>query len=231
MTNTQSPLRAVFSLPPADIDPVEFEAWHADEMERILRVDGVSSARLYALQPSVGAGTASPTVYTYCGLYEIAGEYAPTLARVDEVVAGGANPEFVARSRVAVYDLTAIDEIERADTLDAESLYLVFSAPPQGVTTEEFEDWYHEHVRENVEIGELAAAHRWDAVASLIDPLLPPHATHVATYELTAGKDRMNRLLDAAIAEGRIVLPSWFPRIRFGSAQITAVTTRLRSLL
>ena len=122
-----------------------------------------------------------------------------------------------------------IDEIHQGHTLDAAQLYLVFSDPPAGVSAEDYDAWYHDHVRENVEIGELAGAHRWRAVASLVDPLLPPHATHVATYELTAGKDAMNRLLDAAIAEGRIVLPEWFRAITFASTQITALTERLFS--
>jgi hypothetical protein len=227
MSSTLNPLRAVFALPPEDVDAAEFEAWHGRQMDELLRVEGVASARLYALQPSVGAGTASPTVYSYCGLYEIGVDHAATLERIDAAVAASAQPDFVARTRFAVYDLTAIDEIRSAHTLDAASLYLVFSAPPEGVSRNEFDSWYHDHVRENVEIGQLAAAHRWDAVASLVDPLLPPHATHVATYELTEGKDVMNRLLDTAIAEGRIVLPDWFRGITFGSAQITALTDRL----
>jgi hypothetical protein len=227
MSSTWNPLRAVFALPPEDVDPADFEAWHEGEMDALLRVEGVASGRLYALQPSVGAGKTSPTVYTYCGLYEVDGDHAETLELMDAVVARGERPDFIARTRFAVYDLAAIDEVRSAHTLDADSLYLVFSAPPEGISTAEFEAWYHEHVRENVEIGELAAAHRWKALASLVDPLLPPHATHVATYELTAGKDTMNRLLDTAIAEGRIVLPDWFPGITFGSAQITALTDRL----
>jgi len=230
MSDTLNPLRAVFALPPEDVASSDFEAWHAQEMAGLLRLDGVVSARLYSLQPSVGAGEVSPAVYRYCGLYEIdGGDRAATLARIDAAVGGGTAPDFVARTRFAVYDLTEIDEIRPAHTLDAEQLYLVFSAPPAGVSAEAYDAWYHDHARENVEIGELAAAHRWDAIASRIDPLLPPHASHVASYELTAGKDTMNRLLNAAIADGRIVLPEWFGGITFGSAQITALTERVRA--
>lgn len=227
MSNTLNPLRAVFALPPEDVSASDFEAWQVGEMREALQVDGVDSARLYSLQPSVGAGKASPAVYTYCALYEIGGDPTDTLARIDAARSSVAQPEFVARTRFAVYDLTAIDEIRPAHTLDAATLYLVFGAPPEGVTAEQFDAWYFDHVRENVEVGELAAAHRWSAVASLVDPELPPHATHVATYELTAGKDRMNHLLDTAIREGRIVLPEWFRGITFASAQITALTERL----
>src|SRR5690606_34625866 len=113
-----------------------------------------------------------------------------------------------------------------AHTLDAETLYLVFARPPAEISAEAFDAWYYDHLRENVEIGEMASAHRWDVVASLVDPELPPHATHVAAYELTAGKDAMNALLNAAIADGRIVLPEWFPGITFASAQITAIGER-----
>ncbi len=228
MSSTLNPLRAVFALPPEDVDSADFLAWHAEEMNGLLQLDGVVSARLYDLQPSVGAGTVSPTVYRYCGLYEIDGDdVAATQARIDAAVGTGSQPDFLARTRFAVYDLTAIDEIRPAHTLDAASLYLVFSAPPAGISAEDYDAWYHKHVRENVETGELASAHRWSVATPLIDPLLPPHATHVATYELTAGKDAMNRLLDTAIAEGRIVLPEWFKQITFASTQITALTERL----
>ena len=30
------------------------------------------------------------------------------------------------------------------------SLYLVFSAPPEGVTPVEYDRWYHAHIRENL---------------------------------------------------------------------------------
>jgi len=230
MSDTRNPIRAVFTLPPEDVADADFEAWHQAQVERLLAVEGVASARLYSLQASVGAGERSPSVYRYCGLYEIDGDQAATLARLDAAAAAdAAQPEFVGRTRFAVYDLVVIDEINAAHTLDAEQLYLVFGRPPAEVSDEQFDAWYIQHVRENVEIGQMASAHRWDVTASLVDPVTPPHATHVATYELTAGKDVMNGLLNAAIADGRIVLPDWFPGITFASAQITALTPRLRA--
>lgn len=231
MPTTMNPIRMVFALPPEDVDAADFLAWHDGEMRGLLGLEGVASARLYDLQPSVGAGKVSPAVYRYCGLYEIEGDADAARARIDAAVGAtmgaGDQPEFVGRTRFAVYDLTAIDEVRERHTLDAATLYLVFSAPPSGISTADYDAWYYDHVRENIETGEMAGGHRWSATTPLIDPLLPPHATHVATYELTAGKDRMNALLDAAIADGRTVLPDWFPQITFGSTQITALTERL----
>ncbi|GAB3596085.1 hypothetical protein [Microbacterium tumbae] len=230
MTSTTNPLRAVFSLPPADLDRAEFETWYPGHIRDILGLPGVLSARLYRTKAGVGKG--SPTAYDYVAFYEVESEgAAETLAGIDTALGTDRVPlpEFFGRSRWAVYDLAAIDEIRPAHTLDAESLYLVFSAPPAGRTTTEYEDWYHRHVRENVEIGQLAAAHRWNVAATLVDPELPPHATHLASYELTAGPAEMNRLLDGAIAEGRIVLPDWFPGIDFASTTATAVTDRIAS--
>lgn len=229
MTGTNDPIRAVFSLPPDGLDRAEFEAWYPGHMRDILTLPGIDSARLYRIAAGVGKG--SPTAYAYCALYEVGGEPASTLAALDEALGTDRVPlpAFFGDARWAVYDLTAIDEIRPAHTLDADSLYFVFSAPPEGISADDYEVWYHQHVRENVEIGQLAAAHRWSLNASLVDPLLPPHATHLATYELTAGSRAMNQLLDAAIAEGRIVLPEWFRGINFASVTATALTPRIES--
>lgn len=229
MSRTTAPLRAVFSLPPESVDRGEFEAWYPGHMRDLLGVPGVESARLYSDVP--GVGMLSPTPYPYVAFYEISGDPAETRAAIDAALGTDQVPlpDFFGEVRWAVYDLDAIDEIRPAHTLDAESLYLVFSAPPEGTSAEDYEAWYRTHVRENVEIGQLAAAHRWNLTPSLVDPLLPPHATHLASYELTAGSREMNRLLDTAIAEGRIVLPDFFPGIRFASVTATALTDRLES--
>jgi hypothetical protein len=229
MTGTTNPIRAVFSLPPEDVDHADYEAWYPGHMRDILTVPGIGSARLYRAAAGVGKG--SPTVYPYVALYEILGEPEETLAALDAALGTEQVPlpGFFGDVRWAVYDLDAIDEIRPAHTLDADALYFVFSAPPAGTSAEDYEAWYHAHVRENVEIGELAAAHRWDLTASLIDPLLPPHATHLATYELTDGPRAMNLLLDTAIRDGRIVLPEWFPGIDFASVSTTAVTDRIEA--
>ena len=229
MTGTTNPLRAVFSLPPADLDPAEYEAWYPSHIRDILALPGIGSARLY--RDTAGVGTLSPTPYTYLAVYEITGDPASTLAGLDAALGTDAVPlpPFFGDVRYAIYDLAAIDEIRPAHTLDAENLYFVFSAPPEGITAEEYEAWYYTHVRENVETGQLAAAHRWDLTASLVDPLLPPHATHLASYELTAGSKAMNALLDAAIADGRIVLPPFFPGIKFASVSAAALTDRIEA--
>lgn len=229
MTSTTDQIRAVFSLPPDGLDRAEFEEWYPGHIRDIVALPGIGSARLYSDAPGVGKG--SPTAYPYCALYEISGDPASTLAGLDAALGTDQVPlpAFFGDVRWAVYDLTAIDEIRPAQTLDADSLYFVFSAPPTGVSSEDYEAWYHVHVRENVETGQLAAAHRWDLNAALVDPLLPPHASHLATYELTAGPRAMNQLLDAAIADGRIVLPEWFPGIEFASVTATALTPRLEA--
>jgi len=227
MTGTANPIRAVFSLPPDGLDRGEYEAWYPGHIRDILTLPGIGSARLYRAAAGVGKG--SPTAYPYVALYEVVGDLQTSLAELDAALGTDQVPlpAFFGDVRWAVYDLDAIDEYRPAHTLDAESLYLVFSAPPEGISAEQYDAWYRTHVRENVEIGELAAAHRWDLRHALVDPLLPAHATHLASYELTAGSAAMNQLLNAAIADGRIVLPEWFPGINFASVSTTALTERM----
>ena len=43
----------------------------------------------------------------------------------------------------------------------SKSLYLVFSKPPEGVTSDEYDRWYHGHVRENIETKGFLSAERY----------------------------------------------------------------------
>ena len=227
MTN---PLHAVFSLPPDDLPRDRFEEWYAGHIDDILTIPGIDSARLYRLTPSVGA-TRSPAVYAYAALYEIGDDPATVLPTLGAALGTDAVPlpDFFGSVRWAIFNLAPIDEVGEKDTLDCDELYLVFSAPPEGITREEYDAWYVEHVRENVRIGELGGARRWSVEAAVVDPVLPPHATHLASYELTAGAARMNELLDSNIANGVIVLPPWFPQISFASAAAAALAPRVSS--
>ena len=51
----------------------------------------------------------------------------------------------------------------------SKSLYLVFSKAPEGVTSDEYDRWYHGHVRENIETKGFLSAERYRAQAGAAD--------------------------------------------------------------
>jgi hypothetical protein len=104
------------------------------------------------------------------------------------------------------------------------NLYLVFSAPPTSVSAEEYDRWYHDHLRENLEAPGFVAGQRFRLTPSVGNEA--PHS-HLALYEFEGDIARWRTNLDDRIAAGEIVLPEFFPRIRFGSWECTPVDDRV----
>jgi hypothetical protein len=104
------------------------------------------------------------------------------------------------------------------------NLYLVFSAAPEGVTGEEYDRWYHHHIRENLEAPGFVAGQRFRLTPSVGSEA--PHQ-HLALYEFEGDISRWRTNLDERIASGDIVLPEFFPKIRFGSWECTPIDERV----
>ena len=104
------------------------------------------------------------------------------------------------------------------------NLYLVFSAPPEGVSPEEYDRWYHRHIRENLEAPGFVAGQRFRLTSSVGDE--EPYR-HLALYEFEGDISRWRTNLDSRIASGAIVLPEYFPKIRFGSWECTPIDERV----
>jgi len=104
------------------------------------------------------------------------------------------------------------------------NLYLVFSAPPEGVSAEEYDRWYHHHIRENLEAPGFVAGQRFKLTPSVGQE--HPHQ-HLALYEFNGDIKRWQDNLNGRIKSGDIVLPDYFPRIRFGSWEATPIDERV----
>ena len=107
------------------------------------------------------------------------------------------------------------------------SLYLVFSAPPDGVTPAEYDRWYHAHIRENLAAPGFVAGQRFAVTPAVAKGDPPPPHSHLALYEYEGELARWRTDLETRIGTGDIVLPDWFPQIRFGSWDCTPIDERV----
>ena len=123
-------------------------------------------------------------------------------------------------------------------------LYLVFSRRPAGVAEQEYDRWYHDHVRENVEVPGLVAGQRFAATLVMSGSRTAPGRftsdsgpgrvepsldfSHVAIYEFEGGIEELRNALFERIESGETVLPSWFDEIQFMTWTFVAVDERVR---
>ena len=125
-------------------------------------------------------------------------------------------------------------------------LYLVFSSPPAGVTVEEYDRWYHHHVRENVEVPGFLASQRFAARLVMSGSRTTPGRfssdsepagvgasldfSHVAMYEFEGDIAELRRALFERIESGETVLPGWFDEIQFMTWTFVAIDERVRPM-
>ena len=123
-------------------------------------------------------------------------------------------------------------------------LYLVFSKRPAGVSEEEYDRWYHHHVRENVEVPGFVAGERFAATLVMSGSRTAPGRFtsdsgpgrvepsldfgHVAMYEFEGDIDELRQTLFERIESGGTVLPGWFDEIQFMTWTFVAVDERVR---
>ena len=105
-----------------------------------------------------------------------------------------------------------------------DNLYLVFSKPPEGVSTQEYDRWYHHHVRENIVSPGFLSAQRFALEPVPEKPPMP--FSHLALYEYAGDMSVWRTDLTRRIEAGEIVLPEWFPKIHFGSWNCLPVDDR-----
>ena len=109
------------------------------------------------------------------------------------------------------------------------SLYLILSKPPAEISPDEYERWYHHHVRENIVVpgflgaqrfaiervmaGSLVAPGRFEQTSD--QPAAPINFTHLAAYEYTGDIQKLRAALFKRIEAGEAPLPKWFRQIEF----------------
>ena len=106
------------------------------------------------------------------------------------------------------------------------NMYLVFSAPPSGVTADEYDRWYHHHIRENLAAPGFVAGQRFSLTPAVTKDESPRRTRHLALYEFEGELARWRTDLETRIGTGN--RPSeCFPQIRFGSWECTPVDERV----
>jgi len=122
------------------------------------------------------------------------------------------------------------------------NLYLVFSGPPDGVSAEEYERWYHQHVRENILVPGFSAGQRFAIAQTMSGSRVasgtfdsdvgernePAPFTHLALYEYDGRTiDELRHDLFARIESGETILPEWFDRVHFMTWDCKAIEDRV----
>lgn len=87
----------------------------------------------------------------------------------------------------------------------------VLSAPPEGVSEEEFHHWYDVHEREVLGLEGFRSAERFrleDLRSSSGEGL---GFSHLIAYEIEGDFDRAWRSLRRAVDSGQLQFPDWYP--------------------
>jgi hypothetical protein len=112
-------------------------------------------------------------------------------------------------------------------------LYIVFSAPPEGVSQRDYDQWYTQHASENIETPGLLSVTRYAVAPVVVGRRTAPGEfelntdalpyDHAAIYEFEGELgDVRKRLLDR-VARGEIYQPEWFDRIGWMNWQFTPI--------
>lgn len=104
-------------------------------------------------------------------------------------------------------------------------LYLVLSQRPDSVSEADYDAWYAQHVRENLEAPGFHAARRYRIDSVRGSAGAGYH--HLAAYAYDGDIHAMRRELAARSQSGAIVLPPWFDDITFQSWDCTALEDRI----
>jgi hypothetical protein len=99
----------------------------------------------------------------------------------------------------------------------SEGLYLVFSRPPASVSAADYDRWYADHLRENIEVPGFRAGRRYELEHTVAGGDPDADFSRLAVYETTAGIGELRAALDRRREAGEIVLPDWFGEIGFSS--------------
>jgi hypothetical protein len=113
-----------------------------------------------------------------------------------------------------VYDRAIHTTHHREELIVATNLYLVFSKRPESISAVEYDRWYESHAQENIESPGFRSARRFE-LNQVNGPVQP--FEHLAVYEFDGEMERWRTDLTRRLETGDVVLPEWFPQIRFGS--------------
>jgi hypothetical protein len=218
-------LHLVFSKPPDGVSDAEFNQWYDLHVGEILAVPGFSAARRYRVETIRGGW--APRGHRHLSAYELAGEPGEVLRELHEAVAAGKMrlPDWF--PRIAFASFNCHSHGNTAGPRLADHLYLVLSAPPDGLDDAEFVAWYREHADENTRVPGFLANWRFRLEPEVIDPSAPTVATHLALYEVERDLATLRANLAAAKVTNEATWPSWFDPTSWTSFDANAIGERV----
>jgi hypothetical protein len=124
----------------------------------------------------------------------------------------------------------------------SQNLHIVFSQPPAGVTSEEFNDWYDAHLAEILATPGFLSARRFRLEPVVEDETAQLPFGYLALYEVEGDPDKALAAMAelglgskdsyAALKEvdtGELELPDWFKDVRFASWNCMALGERVEA--
>ena len=99
----------------------------------------------------------------------------------------------------------------------SESVYFVFSLPPDEIGIEEFSRWYEGHVHDILRVDGFAAARRFTPLTAVNGETSPTMYAHLSLYAIDGPPQEAMARLAEATQTGVVPIPDWFGRARFAS--------------
>jgi hypothetical protein len=107
------------------------------------------------------------------------------------------------------------------------NLYAVFSKPPDGMSWDDYNAWYHRHCRENIQTPGFVGVKRYSIKPVVqgkgvgpsrtqVDPNVIPY-NHLAVFQFQGTIEDIRADLSGRVSRGDIVLPEWFNDVPFGT--------------
>jgi hypothetical protein len=218
-------LHLVFSKPPEGLSDEEYNRWYDFHLGEILVVPGFVAARRYRLQTVKGAWT--PSAHRYLSAYELDGHPKDVMAELDKEIASGRMQLPTWFPEISFASFNCYSHGNPADPRLTDHLYLVFSAPPEGLDNGEFVSWYREHADENTRVPGLLANWRFRLEPEVVDALGPGPATHLAVYEVDRDLATLRANLESAAEVNRAGWPAWFDPTPWTSLDANAIGDRV----
>ena len=110
----------------------------------------------------------------------------------------------------------------------ADHEYLVLSRPPQGVSDQEYNDWYDIHMREILEVPGFASAQR-SALTLRGARGEAFEYRYLVRYGIEGDLDAALAALREAVDGGRMYFPEWFKDIRTSGYAVEPITVTVES--
>lgn len=110
----------------------------------------------------------------------------------------------------------------------ANKAYAVLSKPPEGISWDEYNQWYHHHARENAETPYFRNVQRYRVRPVVVgagvgskNSSIETGTTmyeHLAVFQFDGGSiEDVRAHLNGRVESGEIALPEWFMRVPFST--------------